>query len=157
MSAPPDLLIADEPTTALDVTIQHEILKLMQDLAAKRGTSIMLITHDLGVVAQVCRRVVVMYAGEVVETGTTEEVLRQPNHPYTRALIGALPDLAEPDQPLSAIPGESPDLRNRPRGCVFASRCTESLPICLEEPPVLEQAFIGASTHQVACWRREAE
>jgi len=155
MSAPPDLLIADEPTTALDVTIQHEILKLMQELSAKRGTSIMLITHDLGVVAQVCQRVVVMYAGEVVETGTTEEVLRQPKHPYTQALIGALPDLAEPDQPLSAIPGETPDLRNRPCGCVFASRCAHSLPVCLEEPPVLEQALLEASSHQVACWRRD--
>lgn len=157
MSAPPDLLIADEPTTALDVTIQHEILKLMQDLAAKRGTSIMLITHDLGVVAEVCQRVVVMYAGEVVETGTTEEVLHRPNHPYTKALIGALPDLAVRGQALSAIPGESPDLRNRPRGCVFASRCADSLPICVEESPVLEQAYNGVHTHQVACWRREAE
>lgn len=157
MSAPPDLLIADEPTTALDVTIQHEILKLMQELAGKRGTSIMLITHDLGVVSQVCQRVVVMYAGEVVETGTTEEVLRQPKHPYTKALIGALPDLAQPDQPLSAIPGESPDLRNRPRGCVFASRCAHALPICIEEPPVLEPAFIEATTHHVACWRRDTE
>ncbi|WNC16095.1 ABC transporter ATP-binding protein [Brevibacillus brevis] len=157
MSAPPDLLIADEPTTALDVTIQHEILKLMQELAGKRGTSIMLITHDLGVVSQVCQRVVVMYAGEVVETGTTEEVLRQPKHPYTKALIGALPDLAQPDQPLSAIPGESPDLRNRPLGCVFASRCAHALPICIEEPPVLEPAFIEATTHHVACWRRDTE
>lgn len=157
MSAPPDLLIADEPTTALDVTIQHEILKLMQELAGKRGTSIMLITHDLGVVSQVCQRVVVMYAGEVVETGTTEEVLRQPKHPYTKALIGALPDLAQPDQPLSAIPGESPDLRNRPRGCVFASRCAHALPICIEEPPVLEPAFMEATTHHVACWRRDTE
>ena len=155
MSAPPDLLIADEPTTALDVTIQSEILKLMQDLAAKRGTSIMLITHDLGVVAQVCQRVVVMYAGEVVETGTTEEVLQKPQHPYTKALIGALPDLATPDQPLLAIPGESPDLRNRPPGCVFASRCSRSLPICVEDHPSLELAQVGSTTHEVSCWGRE--
>lgn len=155
MSSPPDLLIADEPTTALDVTIQHEILKLMQDLAVKRGTSIMLITHDLGIVAQVCQRVVVMYAGEVVETGTTQDVLHHPIHPYTKALIGALPDLAEPNQPLLAIPGESPDLRNRPPGCVFAPRCSHSLPICLEDHPVLEQAIAGSHTHQVSCWGRE--
>lgn len=154
MSAPPDLLIADEPTTALDVTIQHEVLKLMQELAQKRGTSIMLITHDLGVVAQVCQRVVVMYAGEVVETGTTEEVLHSPCHPYTKALIGALPDLAEQGQPLLAIPGESPDLRNRPDGCVFAPRCSCSLPICREDHPVLEPAVSGSLTHQVSCWGR---
>jgi len=157
MSAPPDLLIADEPTTALDVTIQHEVLKLMQDLAQKRGTSIMLITHDLGVVAQVCQRVVVMYAGEVVETGLTQDVLQSPCHPYTKALIGALPDLAEQGQPLSAIPGESPDLRNRPIGCVFASRCPISLPICQEDHPVLEPVSAGSLTHQVSCWGRNQE
>lgn len=155
MSSPPDLLIADEPTTALDVTIQHEILKLMQELAVKRGTSVMLITHDLGVVSQVCQRVVVMYAGEVVETGTTEEVLRHPRHPYTRALIGALPDLAEPDLPLLAIPGEAPDLRSRPPGCAFAPRCSRSLPICLEDRPVLERAAAESDTHHVSCWGRE--
>jgi oligopeptide/dipeptide ABC transporter ATP-binding protein len=154
MSAPPDLLIADEPTTALDVTIQHEILKLMQELAVKRGTSIMLITHDLGVVAELCQRVVVMYAGEVVETGTTKEVLRHPMHPYTQALIGALPDLADPSQPLQAIPGESPDLRNRPAGCVFAPRCSRAIPLCSEEHPVLEPADKTMATHHVACWVR---
>ncbi|USG64549.1 ABC transporter ATP-binding protein [Brevibacillus ruminantium] len=161
MSAPPDLLIADEPTTALDVTIQHEILKLMKELAEKRGTSIMLITHDLGVVTQVCQRVVVMYAGKVVETGKTEEVLHQPVHPYTRALIGALPDLATPDQPLHAIPGESPDLRNLPAGCVFAPRCERAIPLCREDQPVLEQVTetgIGDAylpdVHRVACWVR---
>ncbi|GED51913.1 MULTISPECIES: ABC transporter ATP-binding protein [Brevibacillus] len=158
MSAPPDLLIADEPTTALDVTIQHEILKLMKELAEKRGTSIMLITHDLGVVAEVCQRVVVMYAGEVVETGTTDEVLAHPVHPYTRALIGALPDLASPDQPLHAIPGESPDLRNLPSGCVFAPRCDRALPLCREDHPVLEPVpgsrDASTGTHQVACWVR---
>ncbi|WP_400161957.1 ABC transporter ATP-binding protein [Brevibacillus sp. TJ4] len=155
MSSPPDLLIADEPTTALDVTIQNEILKLMQELAAKRGTSIMLITHDLGVVSQVCQRVVVMYAGEVVETGMTEEVLQHPRHPYTRALIGALPDLADPGQPLSAIPGDAPDLRNRPKGCAFASRCPHSLPICQEDHPVLELVSAASTTHYVSCWGRE--
>lgn len=158
MSAPPDLLIADEPTTALDVTIQHEILKLMKELAEKRGTSIMLITHDLGVVAQVCKRVVVMYAGKVVETGQTDEVLQKPVHPYTRALIGALPDMASPDQPLLAIPGESPDLRNLPAGCVFAPRCEHALPLCREDRPPLEPVAAASAEssdiHQVACWVR---
>jgi len=152
MSSPPELLIADEPTTALDVTIQHEILKLMQELAIHRGTAVMLITHDLGVVSQVCRRVVVMYAGEVVETGTTDEVLRHPRHPYTRALIGALPDLAEPGQPLMAIPGDPPDLRRRPPGCAFAPRCSRALPVCFEDHPLLELAAGESFTHYVSCW-----
>lgn len=154
MAAPPDLLIADEPTTALDVTIQHEILKLMKELSSSRGTAIMLITHDLGVVAQLCQRVIVMYAGEVVETGETEQVLQNPVHPYTRALIGALPDLADPSEALLAIPGESPDLRNRPGGCVFASRCSSAIPLCSEEHPVLESVEQQGDRHQVACWVR---
>lgn len=154
MAAPPDLLIADEPTTALDVTIQYEMLKLMEELSATRGTSIMFITHDLGVVAQMCKRVIVMYAGEVVETGETQQVLQNPVHPYTRALIGALPDLADPDQPLHAIPGESPDLRTRPAGCVFAARCASAIPLCREEHPALGQADQQSDNHQVACWVR---
>ncbi|MFM1653502.1 ABC transporter ATP-binding protein [Brevibacillus sp. B_LB10_24] len=155
MAAPPDLLIADEPTTALDVTIQHEILKLMRELSEKRGTSIMMITHDLGVVAQLCRRIVVMYAGEVVETGETAHVLNSPSHPYTRALIGALPDLADPAEPLQAIPGEVPNLRARPQGCVFASRCSSAIPLCRQEPPVLEPVGEGqANSHKAACWVR---
>lgn len=154
MAAPPDLLIADEPTTALDVTIQHEILKLMKDLSTSRGTAIMLITHDLGVVAQLCQRVIVMYAGEVVETGETAQVLQNPVHPYTRALIGALPDLADPSEALLAIPGESPDLRNRPSGCVFAPRCSSAIPLCAEEHPVLESVDQQGESHQAACWVR---
>ncbi|MCK9905469.1 hypothetical protein MXD63_36465 [Frankia sp. Cpl3] len=136
------------------MTIQFEILKLMEELSITRGTSIMFITHDLGVVAQMCKRVIVMYAGEVVETGETEKVLQNPVHPYTRALIGALPDLADPEQPLLAIPGESPDLRNRPSGCVFASRCTCAIPLCREEHPILEPVDQQNENHQVACWVR---
>ncbi|HZG13687.1 MAG TPA: ABC transporter ATP-binding protein [Candidatus Bathyarchaeia archaeon] len=154
MAAPPDLLIADEPTTALDVTIQHEILKLMEELSANRGTAIMFITHDLGVVAQMCKRVIVMYAGEIVEQGETYQVLQQPVHPYTRALIGALPDLADPDEPLLAIPGESPDLRKRPAGCVFASRCAQAIPLCLDESPGLEPVEQQQVSHYAACWVR---
>lgn len=155
MSAPPDLLIADEPTTALDVTIQHEILTLMKDLSRSRGTAIMLITHDLGVVAQLCNRVAVMYAGEVVETGATTQVLRNPAHPYTRALIGALPDDKDPAQPLLAIGGEVPDLRQRPAGCVFAPRCEHAIPLCQEAAPVLEPVTQTVeSSHRAACWVR---
>ncbi|WP_126425465.1 ABC transporter ATP-binding protein [Brevibacillus marinus] len=154
MAAPPELLIADEPTTALDVTIQAEILKLMQELANSRGTAVLLITHDLGVVAQVCQRVVVMYAGTVVETGETRRVLAQPAHPYTKALIGALPDLADPDQPLAAIGGEVPDLRSRPPGCVFASRCPAAVSKCLAESPQMEQVSADSQLHQAACWMR---
>lgn len=139
MAAPPDLLIADEPTTALDVTIQHEILKLMKELSKKRGTSILLITHDLGIVSQLCHRVAVMYAGEVIETGATSDVLRSPLHPYTQALLHALPDLADPNTPLQAISGEVPDLRHRPVGCSFAARCNQAAEICRSNKPVMEE------------------
>ncbi|MCK6258934.1 ABC transporter ATP-binding protein [Fictibacillus sp. KIGAM418] len=151
MSAPPDLLIADEPTTALDVTIQQEILQLIKELNAKRGTSVLLITHDLGVVSKVCDRVMVMYAGEVVEEGKTEEVLNAPSHPYTEALLHALPDLANPGQPLKAIPGEVPDLQNRPAGCAFASRCSKAIDICGVSAPALEPV---SDNRSAACWLR---
>ncbi|RXT06616.1 ABC transporter ATP-binding protein [Ammoniphilus sp. CFH 90114] len=154
MAAPPDLLIADEPTTALDVTIQYEILKLMKELSEKRGTSVLLITHDLGVVSEICQRVVVMYAGEVIEMGKTESVLRAPKHPYTKALLHALPDLADPDEPLHAIPGEVPDLRNRPIGCAFASRCDRVMGICHEKPPVMN---VVQERHAVSCWAAEQD
>ncbi|AJY74402.1 ABC transporter ATP-binding protein [Paenibacillus beijingensis] len=149
MAAPPDLLIADESTTALDVTIQYEILKLMKELSVKRGTSILFITHDLGVVAELCSKVAIMYAGEVVETGSTLDVLRSPQHPYTQALLNALPDLADPNEPLQAIEGSVPDLRNRPIGCCFASRCPQAVQICSERKPELDQRTPG---HRAACW-----
>ncbi|GAA5344281.1 ABC transporter ATP-binding protein [Planifilum fimeticola] len=149
MSSPPSLLIADEPTTALDVTTQHEILKLMKELSEKRGTAILFITHDLGVVAELCRRVAVMYAGEVVETGPTAEVLRSPVHPYTQALLHALPDLADPHEPLKAIPGEAPDPRARPAGCIFAPRCQMRIARCQREKPSLEPV---SQNRHTACW-----
>lgn len=157
MAAPPDLLICDEPTTALDVTIQYEILKLMKELSVSRGTAIMFITHDLGVVAQICHRVAVMYAGEVIETGETKAVLNEPQHPYTRSLIGALPDLTDPDQPLQSIAGEIPNLRNRPQGCVFAARCEHAEARCHRERPVLKLGNETADErqgHLAACWLR---
>jgi oligopeptide/dipeptide ABC transporter ATP-binding protein len=149
MAAPPDLLIADESTTALDVTIQYEILKLMKELSEKRGTAILIITHDLGIVAQLCSRVVIMYAGEVIEAGNTSEVLRNPQHPYTQALLHALPDLVDPNEPLMAISGEVPDLRNRPTGCSFASRCNQAVDFCRANKPKLEERTPG---HNAACW-----
>ncbi|MEH7346537.1 ABC transporter ATP-binding protein [Bacillus sp. JJ1532] len=149
MAAPPDLLIADEPTTALDVTIQHEILQLMKELNEKKGTSILFITHDLGVVSQICDRTVVMYAGEVIESGETKEVLHAPQHPYTRALIEALPDGKDANEPLKAIQGEVPNLMERPVGCAFASRCHYVMDICRTKQPELIQ---WQNQHDIACW-----
>ena len=119
----PELLIADEPTTALDVTIQAQILDLMRNLKSKMETSIILITHDLGVVAEMCDRVVVMYAGRVVEESPIIELFANPNHPYTEALIGSTPVLGQADKDLTTIPGSVPNLINLPTGCKFAARC----------------------------------
>ncbi|WP_018664672.1 ABC transporter ATP-binding protein [Heyndrickxia acidiproducens] len=149
MSAPPRLLIADEPTTALDVTIQYEILNLIRELNRKRGTSVLLITHDLGVVAKLCSRTIVMYAGEVVESGATKEILHHPAHPYTRSLLDALPDSVPPGEPLKAIAGETPSLLHRPSGCAFASRCRHAMDICKKRHPELTEK---ASNHYAACW-----
>lgn len=152
MASPPDLLIADEPTTALDVTIQAEILNLMKELNEKRGTSILMITHDIGVVSELCHRTLVMYGGEIVEAGPSETVLKNPKHPYTKALLHALPDIADPAQPLQAIPGEVIDLYNRPPGCSFASRCPIADEYCRLHHPKLEKR---SSQHFVACWKGE--
>ncbi|MCM3081476.1 ABC transporter ATP-binding protein [Brevibacillus invocatus] len=148
MSSPPELLIADEPTTALDVTVQAEVLKLMKELSTQTGTSVMLITHDIGVVANMCDRVYVMYGGTVVESGKTEEVLFHSNHPYTRALIEALPEGKPKSQPLKVIEGESFNARKRPVGCVFWDRCPKRTARCQEKPPVVE----GLNGHRIACW-----
>ncbi|WP_445487587.1 ABC transporter ATP-binding protein [Niallia sp. 03133] len=151
MAAPPELLIADEPTTALDVTIQHEILQLIQELNEKKGTAVLFITHDLGVVAQICDRTIVMYAGEMIESGKTKEVLSQPQHPYTKALIEALPDGKDSNEALKAIPGEVPNLSNRPQGCAFASRCEHVMELCQRKHPELE---LVRKEHDVSCWLR---
>ncbi|MTT31195.1 ATP-binding cassette domain-containing protein [Terrilactibacillus sp. BCM23-1] len=154
MSNPPELLIADEPTTALDVTIQSEILNLMKELNQKKSVSVLLITHDLGVVSQLCDRTIVMYAGQIVETGLTYDVLHFPKHPYTEALLNSLPDLKQQDQLLEAIPGEVPDLRYPPMGCPFHSRCKQAMTICREHDPKLD---ICEGNHYVACWLRRDE
>lgn len=138
LACSPDLLIADEPTTALDVTIQAQILTLLQELQAKSGLSILLITHDLGVVSQACDSILVMYAGQVVEQGDAKEVLASPSHHYTRGLIDSLPKLGS-NQPLTEIPGMVPSFTELPKGCAFQERCPAAKQRCLEEPPELVQ------------------
>ncbi len=149
----PELLIADEPTTALDVTIQAQILDLMRDLREKMGTSVILITHDLGVVAEMAERVAVMYAGEIVEQTDVNSLFDQPLHPYTQGLIGSIPILGEIKERLDVIPGSVPNLVNLPPGCRFAPRCKArekfGLTICNDVKPDLEEDKPG---HLVRCW-----
>ena len=144
----PRLLIADEPTTALDVTIQAQILDLLRQLRDELGMAILMITHDLGVVAEFCERVMVMYAGRIVEATDVRTLFREPRHPYTRGLMAAMPRLGGRRQRLSTIPGTVPGLGDRPRGCAFADRCASVTERCRLEPP----ALTGQSGHRVACW-----
>jgi peptide/nickel transport system ATP-binding protein len=144
----PDLLIADEPTTALDVTVQAQILKLLVELVEERGSSLLLITHDLPVVATVCQRVLVLYGGHIVEEGTVDEVFSSPRHPYTQALMDAIPPLDDdlPSRKLKAIPGSVPGLGEFPPGCPFRNRCPRADQACSVMP-----VLIG-SGHRAACW-----
>jgi oligopeptide transport system ATP-binding protein len=145
----PKVLIADEPTTALDVTIQAQILDLMAGLNRDFGTAIILITHDLGVVAEVCRRVVVMYAGKVVEEASAQDLFTSPQHPYTIGLLSSIPKLGESvKEKLVPIAGLPPDLLNPPKGCRFAPRCSRRQAKCVEQPPL---ATVGMR-HKAACW-----
>jgi len=152
----PELLIADEPTTALDVTIQAQILDLMRNLRSKMDTAIILITHDLGVVAEMCDRVNVMYAGRIVEQAPVVELFKTPKHPYTVALIGSTPILGQADKPLTTIPGSVPNLVDLPTGCKFWPRCVarvqHNLEICDKEEPALKSI---AANHTVRCWLYE--
>ena len=137
----PRLLIADEPTTALDVTVQAQILELLGELRREFGVAVLLITHDLGIVAEICERTMVMYAGQLMESGPTERLLSRPGHPYTRGLLDSRPGLDSPvDLPLAAIPGSPPDLLNLPAGCPFQARCPQAFADCVRRPPVLEHA-----------------
>lgn len=150
LSCSPSLLIADEPTTALDVTIQAQILRLMKNLQKQTKTSIILITHDLGIVADMCERVFVMYAGQIVETGTKWEIFANPKHPYTKGLLKSLPRLnQEKDVPLVPIYGTPPDLIQPPQGCGFCSRCDYAMQICETEIPEITTI---SETQQVRCW-----
>jgi oligopeptide/dipeptide ABC transporter ATP-binding protein len=149
------LLIADEPTTALDVTIQDQILQLLVALQRKEGLSILLITHNLGVVAETCDRVGVAYAGKIVESGPTEAVLRQPGHPYTQGLLAALPEARQRDQDLLSIPGNVPDGLEMIPGCPFHLRCPHVMDVCRQSLPALLP--VGRSEQQVACFLYAAE
>ncbi|MGE8640995.1 MAG: ABC transporter ATP-binding protein [Achromobacter sp.] len=157
LACQPKVLIADEPTTALDVTIQAQILHLLRDIQARLGTAIVLITHDLGVVAQMCQRVIVMYAGRKVEEGSVDDVLDRPQHPYTQALIRSLPDFVDGQDHtarLAELPGIVPVMTPASRGCAFAARCPQALPRCTEEAP---PAIDAGSRHRVWCWARLSE
>ncbi len=145
----PRLLIADEPTTALDVTIQVQIIGLLRQIQADTGAGIILITHDLGVAASLCHRIAVMYAGQIVETGPVRRIYRQPAHPYTRALLEAIPRLGAKRGRLAAIQGQPPSLIDPPTGCRFAPRCALRMDKCAEAPPEITLA----DGHRAACWK----
>ena len=146
----PALLIADEPTTALDVTIQAQILELMKELQQKLGMAIIMITHDLGVVADMCDEIVVMYAGKIVEQGTADEIFYNPRHPYTWALMNAVPRLdLDNKEELVTIEGTIPDMIHPPVGCAFCSRCPYAMNVCAEHLPEMQNL---SDTHCVSCW-----
>lgn len=149
----PDLLIADEPTTALDVTIQAQILNLIQSLQAETGMAVVMITHDLGVIAETCEDVIVMYAGQIVESALAVDLFRSPRHPYTQGLLKSIPRLSTPSkQALSTIDGMVPDLKDLPSGCRFQNRCRLASEKCKEAVPPIEEVSVE---HQVSCfhWR----
>ena len=151
----PELLIADEPTTALDVTIQAQVLKLMTELKEKTDTAIILITHDLGVVAETAERVAVMYAGVIVETGTVHEIFENPKHPYTWGLMESIPDFnSETKERLIPIEGSPPDLFAPPKGCPFAPRCKYAMDICLDKMP---SDYEISASHFSKCWLNDEE
>ncbi len=155
LSCEPDLLIADEPTTALDVTIQAQILELLADLKDRRGMAVLLITHDLGVIAEVCNRVLVMYAGQIVESGTVEEIFLRPQHPYTEGLLTSLPRISAAGARLRTIHGAVPDPASWPEGCRFASRCSHAWDRCMATMPLLLQSDGEGSGHSARCWLQD--
>ena len=147
--AKPSILIADEPTTALDVTIQAQILELMQDLQKKLGMAIIIVTHDLGVIAQMADEIVVMYGGRICERGTAEDIFYNPHHEYTKGLLRSIPDAQNMKQKLIPIEGSPINLLNLPKGCAFCARCEQAMDVCLNHvPPELK---VG-DTHRAACW-----
>ena len=145
----PALVVADEPTTSLDVTVQAQILELVRGLQTERGTAVILISHDLGVIAEMCDRVAVMYAGVIVESGAVDDILERPRHPYTSGLIASRPRIDQPDQEIRPIPGSVPDLARLPTGCAFHPRCALADDVCRRVTPALR--MIGAQA--VACHR----
>ena len=149
LSCEPDILIADEPTTALDVTIQAQILELMQDLQKKLGMAIIMVTHDLGVIADMCDEIIVMYGGRVCERGTAEDIFYRPSHEYTKGLLRSIPNVDRMGQRLVPIPGTPINLLNMPKGCAFCPRCENAMKICLEEKAPEMQMPDG---HFASCW-----
>ena len=148
LACEPDLLIADEPTTALDVTIQAQVLMMIKDLRERLGTSMLMITHDLGIVAKICDDVGVMYAGKIVESGTVQDIFEgKCHHPYTEGLFGSIPDLKSKAKRLNTIPGLMPDPTNLPKGCAFAERCKYAKDICFQEQPKVSVS----GTHKLCC------
>ena len=149
LACEPDILIADEPTTALDVTIQAQILELMRELKDKLGMAIIMITHDLGVIAEMCDEINVMYAGRICERGTADEIFYNPKHEYTKGLLRSIPKMTSSRERLTPIGGSPVDLLNLPEGCAFAARCDQAMKICLTEQP--EEIDINPD-HRAACW-----
>jgi peptide/nickel transport system ATP-binding protein len=147
LACEPELLIADEPTTALDVTIQAQILELLADLQARLNLSVIMITHDLGVIAQLCHRVAVMYAGKIVEVSQADDIFEHPAHPYTQGLLRATPRPDEVTERMIAIDGVPPNLISPPAGCAFVPRCPHATPDCAQQPPI---TVLG--DRQVCCW-----
>ncbi|MCD8122062.1 MAG: ABC transporter ATP-binding protein [Clostridiales bacterium] len=158
LACSPKLIIADEPTTALDVTIQAQVLELIQEMTQKAGSSVIMITHDLGMVARICDRIAIMYGGKIVETGSDEEIFYEPKHPYTKGLLSCVHNPEKDEEELHPIPGSPPDLLKPPAGCPFVDRCEQAMRICKVRMPG-ETEY--SKTHRCACWlgerlRREA-
>lgn len=149
LACEPDILIADEPTTALDVTIQAQILELMQNLQKKLGMAIIMVTHDLGVIADMCDEIIVMYGGRVCERGTADDIFYRPRHEYTKGLLRSIPNVDRIGEKLLPIPGSPINLLNMPKGCAFCPRCENAMKICLEEQPPEMQMPDG---HYASCW-----
>ncbi len=154
LACEPDILIADEPTTALDVTIQAQILELMQSLQKKMGMAVILVTHDLGVIADMCDNIVVMYGGRICERGTAHEIFYNPKHEYTKGLLRSIPNINNMKKKLVPISGTPINMLNMPKGCAFCARCDEAMKICLTEVP--EEIWIN-DNHKAACWMNVRE
>jgi peptide/nickel transport system ATP-binding protein len=154
LAAEPQLIVADEPTTALDVSIQVQIISLLKNICKKRGAAVMLITHDMGVIAETCDRVAVMYAGRIVEVGPVHQVINHPEHPYTAGLMASIPDIDVDRERLNQIDGAMPRLNAIPKGCAFNPRCTHAFERCQLERPELTEVtkFDHSGQTHVACW-----
>jgi peptide/nickel transport system ATP-binding protein len=153
LAAEPQLIVADEPTTALDVSIQAQIIALLKRLTRQHGAAVMLVTHDMGVIAEACDRVAVMYAGRIVEVGPVQQVIHQPSHPYTAGLMGSIPSMEIERERLLQIDGAMPRLNAIPKGCAFHPRCTQAFERCRRERPDL----MPAPATQAACWLIDIE